>query len=81
MIDSFPFDEWGEDISAFWTFGPENSTGTYVLTVLGIILMVVAIIGWVWLEHQKLTAQADRLKAAGDLVPPSSASPTSETGA
>ena len=80
MIDSFPFDEWSEDISAFWTFGPENSTGTYVLTVLGIILMVVAIIGWVWLEHQKLTAQAERLKAAGGLAPPSAAPPTSESG-
>ena len=79
MIDSFPFDEWSEDISAFWTFGPENSTGTYVLTVLGIILMVIAIIGWVWLEHQKLTAQANRLKEAG-LAPTSSAPPTSETG-
>jgi hypothetical protein len=81
MIDSFPFDEWQADVQeAFWTFGPQNSTGTYVLTVLGIVLMVIAIIGWVWLEHQKLTAQANRLKEAGGLAPTSSAPPTGETG-
>jgi drug/metabolite transporter (DMT)-like permease len=49
VIDSFPFDEWAEDITAFWTFGPGNSTGTYVLTVLGLIVFVAAMIGWVWL--------------------------------
>jgi hypothetical protein len=75
VIDSFPFSEWGEDISAFWTFGPQNSTGTYVLTVLGIILMVVALIGWVWLEHQKLSAQTERLRAAGGLAPPQPSAP------
>jgi hypothetical protein len=75
MIDSFQFSEWGEEISAFWTFGPGNSTGTYVLTVLGIILMVVALIGRVWLEHQKLTGQAERLRAAGGLTPPQPAAP------
>ena len=36
MIDSFPYEEWSEDISAFWTFGPGSSTGTYIMTVLGI---------------------------------------------
>jgi hypothetical protein len=65
MIDSFPFDEFAEDIAAFWTFGPQNSTGTYVLTVLGIILMVVSLIGWVWLEDQKLKRQASHLRGAG----------------
>jgi hypothetical protein len=70
VIDSFPFDEWGEDITTFWTFGPENSTGTYVLTVLGIILMVAALIYWVWLENRKLAAQAELLRAAGGLPVP-----------
>ena len=75
MIDSFPFDEWSEDITAFWTFGPENSTGTYVLTVLGIILMVLALIYWVWLENKKLTAQAELLRRAGGLPPTSPTAP------
>jgi hypothetical protein len=75
VIDSFPFDEWSEDITSFWTFGPENSTGTYVLTVLGIILMVAALIYWVWLENKKLTAQAELLRGAGGLPPASPTAP------
>jgi hypothetical protein len=69
VIDSFPFDEWSEEITTFWTFGPEDSTGTYVLTVLGIILMVGALIYWVWLENKKLNAQAELLRGAGGLPP------------
>jgi hypothetical protein len=69
MFDSFPFDSWTEDISAFWTFGPDGSTGTYVLTVLGILLMIASLIGFVWLEHQKVMAQAAALRAAGMPVP------------
>ena len=77
MIDSFPFDEWSEDITAFWTFGPENSTGTYVLTVLGVIVMIVSLIGWVWLENKKLSAQAELLRGAGALPGPSPSLPPS----
>jgi hypothetical protein len=75
VIDSFPFDEWSEDITSFWTFGPENSTGTYVLTVLGIIFMVAALIYWVWLENRKLAAQAELLRGAGGLPPASPTAP------
>ncbi len=76
MFDSFPYDEWNlDDISAFWTFGPENSTGTYIMTVLGIALMVAAIIGWVLLEHRKLRAQATLLRAAGGLALPGGVPP------
>ena len=75
MIDSFPFDEWSEEITTFWTFGPEDSTGTYVLTVLGVILMVAALIYWVWLENKKLTAQAELLRGAGGLPPASPTAP------
>lgn len=70
MIDSFPFDKWGEDIAAFWTFGPENSTGTYVLTVLGFIVMVASLIAWVMLEKRKLEAQAALLRSAGGFPTP-----------
>jgi hypothetical protein len=71
MIDSFPFDEFTEDIAAFWTFGPQNSTGTYILTALGVILMVVSLVGWVWLENRKLWAQTELLRAAGGRPTPS----------
>jgi len=66
MFDAFRGHEaWDESVTDFWTYGPHNSTGTYVLTVLGCILMVAAFVGFVWLEHKKVTAQAERLKAAG----------------
>jgi hypothetical protein len=70
VIDSFPFDEWSEKIGPFWTFWSEDKTGTYVLTVLGCILMVAALIYWVWLEDRKLRAQAALLRAAGGLPAP-----------
>jgi hypothetical protein len=75
VIDSFPFDEWSEEITTFWTFGPEDSTGTYVLTVLGVIFMVLAIVYWVWLENKKLNAQAELLRGAGGLPPASPTAP------
>ncbi len=75
MIDSFPFDEWSEDITAFWTFGPGSSTGTYVLTVLGILLMLAALVGFVVLEQRKLRAQAELLRAAGGMPAPGGVPP------
>jgi hypothetical protein len=75
VIDSFPYDTWEDVATTFWTFGPEDSTGTYILTVLGIILMVAAIIYWVWLENRKLTAQAQLLRGAGGLPPASPTAP------
>ena len=75
MIDSFPFEEWGEEIEAFWTFGPGGSTGTYILTALGILLMVAAIVGFVLLEDRKLSAQAALLRAAGGLPLPGGVPP------
>jgi hypothetical protein len=75
VIDSFPFDEWTEDIAAYWTFGPENSTGTYILTVLGIILMVASLVAFVLLERRKLDAQAQLLRGGGILPPASPTAP------
>jgi hypothetical protein len=65
MWNSFPYDEWSETVTDFWTFGPANSTGTYIMTVLGIILMVASLIGWVLMEKGKLERQAASLRAAG----------------
>jgi hypothetical protein len=75
VIDSFPFDEWTADIAAYWTFGPENSTGTYVMTALGIALMIVSLIWFVVLERQKLDAQAQLLRGGGILPPASPTAP------
>jgi hypothetical protein len=70
MFDAFPFDEWGEDVAEFWTFGGESSTGTYIMTALGVAAMLIAIIGFVWLEKRKLERQAARLRASGALDRP-----------
>jgi hypothetical protein len=84
MFNSFPFESWltedgsfNTELGDFWTWGGANSTGTYILTVLGIILMVASLIGFVWLENQKLARQAGLLRSAGAFTPPSS--PTTPT--
>lgn len=70
MIDSFPYDEWSDSIAEFWTFGGQGSTGTWILTALGVAAMILAFVGFVRLEHRKVTAQAERLKASGALDQP-----------
>ena len=81
MIDSFPYESWlneagdgfNTDITTFWTFGPAfgaesgSLTGTYVLTAIGMLVMVVALIAWVVQENRKLREQAERLRSAGGL--------------
>jgi hypothetical protein len=82
MFDAFPYDTWDEalsDLAEFWTFGGESSTGTYIMTVLGIAVMVLAFIGFVWLENQKLARQAALLKASGALERPTATVVTSTT--
>jgi len=78
MFDAFPYDEWSDAVTDFWTFGGANSTGTYILTVLGVILMLGSLIGWVWLEKTKLDAQAAVLRASGAFDTPAP-SPTTES--
>ena len=70
MFDAFPFDEWSEDIAEFWTYGGEGSTGTYIMTALGVAAMLVSLIGFVVLEQRKLRAQTERLRASGALERP-----------
>ena len=76
MFDSFPYDEWGDAVTDFWTFGGANSTGTYVMTVLGVILMVAALYGFVVLERAKLERQAEALRGAAGLGPAPPVNPT-----
>ena len=71
MFDTFPYDEWGEDIAAYWTWGPGSSTGTYILTFLGIAVMLVAFVWFFVLENRKLAHQEAALKASGALDRPS----------
>jgi hypothetical protein len=70
MFDTFPYDEWGEDIAGFWTWGPGNSTGTYIMTGLGIAVMFIAFIWFFVLENRKLAHQQATLQASGALNRP-----------
>jgi hypothetical protein len=73
MFDTFPYDEWSEDIAGFWTWGPGNSTGTYILTALGIAVMFIAFIWFFVLENRKLAHQEATLRASGALDRPPTA--------
>ena len=75
MIDSFPYEEWGEDVAGFWTFGPGNSTGTYIMTVLGITAFVLAMVAFFVLESRKLNAQTQLLRGAGGFPAPGGVPP------
>ena len=70
MFDAFPFDEWSEDIAEFWTYGGEGSTGTYIMTALGVAAMIISLIGFVVLEQRKLRRQTEKLRASGALERP-----------
>jgi len=79
MFDAFPYDSWDDaltDLAEFWTFGGEGSTGTYIMTVLGVAAMILAFIGFVMLENRKLARQAALLKASGALDRPTVAAAT-----
>jgi len=43
----------------------DPAIGLLIWTAIGFTVMVLAFIAWVRLEHRKLTAQAERLRAAG----------------
>jgi hypothetical protein len=64
LFDAFPFDEWSEEITTFWTFGTEGDLGTIILTILGVLLMIASLIQFVRLESRKLDAQTAALRGA-----------------
>lgn len=70
MFDAFPYDEWSEQITTFWTFGVEGDTGTIILTILGVLLMIGSLIGFVMMESGKLDRQAALLRQAMGPPPP-----------
>ena len=78
MFDAFPFDEWSDEITTFWTFGVEGDTGTIILTILGVLVMIGALIQFVRLESQKLDSQARALRRG--MAPSGGSSPTTPSG-
>lgn len=78
MFDAFPFDEWGEDIAEFWTFGGAESAGTFIQLAIGFAVMLVAFVGFVLLEKRKVEEQAAMLKGSGALDPPTTTPPPTQ---
>jgi len=78
MFDAFPYDAWGPDVADFWAYGGANSTGTYIMTALGIILFFAAMIGWVRQESRRMNAHESRLQKEGMLARMHDPVPTSE---
>ena len=63
MFDSFPYDSLERRaVGDFWTWGGHNSTGTYVLTVARLRLVVCALVGWVLRERRALERHAAELR-------------------
>ena len=79
MFDAFPYDEWSEEITTFWTFGVEGDTGTIILTILGVLVMILALIQFVRLESGKLDRQAAALRSG--MAPSGGGSSTTTPGA
>jgi LPXTG-motif cell wall-anchored protein len=76
MFDAFPHDKWDSTITTFWTYGVEGDTGTIILTILGVLLMIGCLIWFVRLEAGKLDRQAAMLrKAMGEPVAPGQPGP------
>ena len=48
---------WCDQVAAYFTFGPGETAGVWILTILGIVLMVGAIVAWFYVEDQKMKAQ------------------------
>ena len=65
MFNSFPFDEWSDTITDFWTWGGHNSTGTFIQLAFGFVLMVGSLIAWVKTEDTRLESHAVRLREKG----------------
>jgi hypothetical protein len=68
-----------EDCAGFMTFGPGSTYGDegaaaetayYILTWLGITVMVLALIAWVLYENRRLVSQAVRLRGRVPTEPP-----------
>lgn len=68
-MDTFPFESWEEAMTAaqetgaaYFTFGPGGNTATIVLTILGFLVMMWALIAWVVAEDRELAEHAKRLE-------------------
>jgi hypothetical protein len=84
MFNAFPYDEWGDTVTTFWTFAGgdaiiwgQASLGTWIMVALGFVVMLTSFVGFVKLENGKLEHQAAALRATGALDRPPDPNPAS----
>ncbi len=76
--DSVDANGLAEGVAAFFTFGPGYTAGVYLLTILGVILMICAIAAWMATENRRLTVAA---KGLAPRLAATSTIPTAPEGA
>jgi hypothetical protein len=73
-----------EDCTGFMTFGPGSTYGDegtaaetayYILTVLGIVVTLAALVAWVIYENRQLVGHVARLRGRGPMPPPPAPQP------
>jgi hypothetical protein len=91
MIDSFPFESFlledgslDSSVGSFWPYAgdaaasesfTDGSGGTWVLTILGMLSIFFAFVGWFWYEHQRLKKATERIRTSGRWTPAPPRSP------
>ncbi len=63
-MDSAPFEEWGSEVAAYFTWADSDAT-VKILTLLGFLLFVASVIAFFYTENRKLVHQANTLRAGG----------------
>jgi hypothetical protein len=85
MINSFPFESWyaGEtfdsNLGAYWAYAgdagapygsTDASTGTWVITIIGMATVLLAFIGWFTYEGRRLAEATERIRRSGRWAAP-----------
>ncbi len=68
-----------EGVAAFFTYGPGFTDGIYVLSALGIALMILSLIAWVHTENRRLQEAVERLRLKNGGATSAGATSTGDT--
>lgn len=73
-------DAFNSDLGAYWAWGgdvggaydsTDASTGTWVVTILGMLTVLLAFIGWFVYEGRRLAEATERIRRSGRWAQPS----------
>lgn len=54
---------WSDQVAAYFTFGPGFTTGMYVITVIGILILIGILIAWVNIDDHHIRRATDEIRA------------------